>query len=61
MTLNVLRDEDGNMMSLIKYWNNGATGGEGDNPPSPPSPPPEEDETILTILNKLRLNEAHLG
>jgi hypothetical protein len=57
MTLNVLRDEDGNMMSLIKYWNNSSGGGVT----PPPSPENPEEEPILTILNKLKLNSAHLG
>jgi hypothetical protein len=51
MTLNVLRDPDGNMMSLIKYWNRKESG--GDNPPAP--------DLKQTILDKLYLNYAHLG
>jgi hypothetical protein len=39
MTLNVLRDEDGNMMSLIKYWN-------GDSSKKEVTPPSSETYSL---------------
>jgi hypothetical protein len=50
MTLNVLRDEAGNMMSLIKYWDNYSSGNE-----------PEDPIFTQSILNAILLNQAHLG
>jgi hypothetical protein len=57
MTLNVLRDNDGNMMSLIKYWN--PISKEED--PSPEEPSPEEPDYVQAILDELILDLAQLG
>jgi hypothetical protein len=56
MTLNVLRDEDGNMMSLIKYWNE----------PTAPIPPNENpgESFLPAVLDVLLLDDektARLG
>jgi hypothetical protein len=48
MTLNVLRDEDGNMMSLVKYWND-----DHSNKPLEPN--------LTSLLGKMILGKAQLG
>jgi hypothetical protein len=48
MTLNVLRDDEGNMMSLVKYWN-----GNHSNKPSEPN--------LTSLLGKMILGKAQLG
>jgi hypothetical protein len=57
MTLNVLRDPSGNMMSLIKYWNP-IFKEEGS---SPEEPSPEEPDYVQAILDELILDLAQLG